>query len=146
MTSANKNVQEITQKQYDLLIKAQKDFYDKLITDGKVVVVPELSSKKPKLDTPKTPKPKSKPSEVPQPQSQFPIPKFRTYLNPISRLLNKKIRATLDNGTVIEGTLIETSQFEIVIDNTIVLKHAVNSIQTIPELPIPKHDPETQTY
>ena len=126
-----KTVQEITQKQYDQLVTGQKRFYDTLIADGKVRIVKENEPSKPLVET------GSKPTGSSQPHLQYQkVSSGRPYQEKpelIARLLNYKVTVLLGNGTVIEGVLKEVTSYELVIDNTIIMKHAVTTVRELEE-------------
>jgi len=117
MHTPPKTVHEITRNQYNLLIPGQKLFYDSLITDGKVRIIDEntqAARTQPHLQQPRTPMRQQYPDQP----------------DIISRLLNSKITVLLENGCCIEGILTETTNYELVLDNNIIiLKHAVTTIQ-----------------
>ncbi len=106
------DVQEITRKKYDSLVSAQQKFYDGLVAKGQVKIIDEVEPEKEvhkREDKPKQDKPPG----------------------PLYRHIGKHVSISLMNGEKIVGTLKEVWQFEIVVDDIAILKHAVVSMREI---------------
>lgn len=109
------------------MVAGQKRFYDTLIANGQVRIVKENTPLKQPVET------GSKPTGSSQPHLQYQkVSSGRQYQDKpelIARLLNYKVTVLLDNSTVIEGILKEVTSYELMIDNNIIMKHAVKTIR-----------------
>ena len=119
-----KTIQEITRNQYNLLVHGQKLFYDTLIADGKIKIVNELTTEEKSVQTT---------TNRSQPHLQYPKTSMKQQYQQkpdlISQLINSNITVLLNNGNTITGILQDVSNYELIVNNTIIMKHAITTIQ-----------------
>ena len=102
-------VREITQAQFDGMVSGQQQFFLDLIKKGQAKIVSD------------TPAPKeSKPQRREAPRD-----------SPFDRMLGKEVKLLLSTGVTMAGKLTEVWQFEVVVNKTLVLKHAIITAEVV---------------
>jgi hypothetical protein len=93
----------ISTKEFDALVSGQKTFFRTLEAQGKCIIG--------------------------DPPAPAPVARF---VPPLMRLIHRRVEIRISDGTLISGILEETSQYEVIIDGTIFLKHSVVSMRELP--------------
>jgi len=109
----------MTRGEYDALPPQQREFYDRLVREGRIKIVPDRAPPGDKLGDGHR-SGRKQPEEKP---------------DPIERMKGRSVRARLVDGSNLEGTLTEISKFEVVVAtegrDLVVLKHALITLEEI---------------
>jgi hypothetical protein len=106
-------IREILRAEYDALPAEQKQFFDKLIAEGRARVVDPAAAAPTAKDLNQSPKRGAKPQDI------------------LRRLVGAPVRLALLDGEVVTGNLDFVAPYEVIVDDVVYFKHALVSIARV---------------